>query len=113
MLTRTPIAFIVGVFLDITSVYEGGESLIFQPLIASAVTAIVLGGLILLGSPLLVESAWMRWSQLGWYSLLIPALGLLLFECSDLPGLRWWTTIRSWVSCSISQTRLCWRLAGD
>lgn len=77
-----------GFILYLGNVYQGeGLSLLFQIPIASVLTPAALGVVLLIGGPLLNESTWMRWSRLGWYTGLLPVLGLFLIYLSFHPSI--------------------------
>ena len=86
MMVRLPFAFLVGLLIYISAVYEGGLSLLFQPIIGSVMTVCALLGVIVVGSPLLLTPVWRTWSRVGWYTVIVPILGILAVCASWHPA---------------------------
>jgi len=92
MLVRLPLAFVAGLTIYmvamVMTVYDGLLSMVFQPIVGTMFTAVALGVLTALGTPLLLQPVWQRWRRVWWISIVLLALGLASLVVSWHPSLR-------------------------
>src|SRR5207253_499212 len=92
MLIRLPLAFVVGLVINMIAmamtVYDGALSLIFQPIVGTIFTVVALAVLSIRGAPLLYKPVWQRWQHFWWISVLLFGLGLMSLAASWHPSLR-------------------------
>jgi hypothetical protein len=70
------------------TVYDGGLSLIFQPIVGGILCLLALTGMTVVGSPLLIPRVWGKWRRVWGLALLMSIGGVAAFVLSWHPSLR-------------------------
>jgi hypothetical protein len=92
MVTRSLLAFVAGFVIDMVAMmvmtYDGALSLVVQPLLAILVTSLSCACCLALGSPLLFDPLWRRWSGIQAASWILLAISCAMILPAWHPSWR-------------------------